>query len=100
MGRVLRVANQSEKEAGGLVVPRLTFIRPLVPSSTARPPKGDDWLHEPKWDGFRFQIIKHGQRCEAPNVVRGSKVEGRSLPPSRSLPKEIRRDAIPKQLER
>ena len=21
---------------------------------------GDDWLHEPKWDGFRFQIIKDG----------------------------------------
>ena len=28
--------------------------RPLVPSSAARPPKGGDWLHEPKWDGFRF----------------------------------------------
>ena len=25
-------------------------------------PKGDDWLHEPKWDGFRFQIIKDGSR--------------------------------------
>ena len=21
---------------------------------------GDDWLHEPKWDGFRFQAIKDG----------------------------------------
>ena len=25
-----------------------------------RPPQGDNWLHEPKWDGFRFQIIKDG----------------------------------------
>ncbi len=41
-------------------MPRLTFIRPLVASSAARPPKGGDWLHEPKWDGFRFQIIKDG----------------------------------------
>ena len=41
-------------------MPRLAFIRPLFPSSAARPPKGDDWLHEPKWDGFRFQIIKDG----------------------------------------
>ena len=24
------------------------------------PPKGDDWLHEAKWDGFRFQVIKDG----------------------------------------
>ena len=41
---------------------RLVFIRPLSPSATVRPPKGDDWLHEPKWDGFRFQIIKDGSR--------------------------------------
>jgi bifunctional non-homologous end joining protein LigD len=38
--------------------------RSSVPSSRprppARPPKGDGWLHEPKWDGFRFQIIKDG----------------------------------------
>ena len=41
-------------------MPRLTFIRPLSPSAAVRPPKGDDWLHEPKWDGFRFQVIKDG----------------------------------------
>jgi ATP-dependent DNA ligase len=40
-------------------MPRLEFIRPL-PSAAVRPPKGDDGLHEPKWDGFRFQIIKEG----------------------------------------
>ena len=41
-------------------MPRLAFIRPLSPSAAIRPPKGDDWLHEPKWDGFRFQLIKDG----------------------------------------
>jgi bifunctional non-homologous end joining protein LigD len=41
---------------------RLTFIRPLSPSAAVRPPTGDDWLHEPKWDGFRFQIIKDGSQ--------------------------------------
>jgi hypothetical protein len=41
---------------------RLAFIRPLNPSAAVRPPKGDDWLHEPKWDGFRFQIIKDGSQ--------------------------------------
>jgi ATP-dependent DNA ligase len=40
--------------------PRLAFIRPLSPSASVRPPKGDDWIHEPKWDGFRFQVIKDG----------------------------------------
>jgi bifunctional non-homologous end joining protein LigD len=39
---------------------RLAFIRPLSPSAAVRPPKGDDWLHEPKWDSFRFQVIKDG----------------------------------------
>jgi hypothetical protein len=34
---------------------------PLVPSASVRPPKGDDWIHEPKWDGFRFQVIKDGR---------------------------------------
>src|SRR6476620_7710827 len=41
---------------------RLAFVRPLSPSAAVRPPKGDDWLHEPKWDGFRFQIIKDGNQ--------------------------------------
>jgi ATP-dependent DNA ligase len=42
------------------VAVRLAFIRPLSPSAAVRPPKGDDWLHEPKWDGFRFQVMKDG----------------------------------------
>jgi bifunctional non-homologous end joining protein LigD len=42
------------------VLVRLAFIRPLAPSAAVRPPTGDDWLHAPKWDGFRFQIIKDG----------------------------------------
>jgi bifunctional non-homologous end joining protein LigD len=41
---------------------RFAFIRPLAPSSAVHPPKGDDWLHEPKWDGFRVQVIKDGSQ--------------------------------------
>ncbi|RPI30512.1 MAG: hypothetical protein EHM67_18825 [Hyphomicrobiaceae bacterium] len=37
---------------------RLAFICPLSSSASVRPPQGDDWIFEPKWDGFRFQIIK------------------------------------------
>jgi hypothetical protein len=29
-------------------------------SSAARPPTGHDWLHEPKRDGFRLQVINNG----------------------------------------
>jgi bifunctional non-homologous end joining protein LigD len=39
---------------------RLAFVRPCVPSTASRPPRGEGWLHEPKWDGFRFQVIKDG----------------------------------------
>ena len=38
----------------------LSFIRPLCPSPSVRPSRGDDWLHEPKWDGFRFEVINDG----------------------------------------
>ena len=31
---------------------RLAFIRTLSLSAAVRPPNGDDWLHEPKWDGL------------------------------------------------
>jgi ATP dependent DNA ligase domain len=24
------------------------------------PARGEGWIHEPKWDGFRFQVIKDG----------------------------------------
>jgi bifunctional non-homologous end joining protein LigD len=32
----------------------------LISLRIGAPPQGDDWLHEPKWDGFRFQVIKDG----------------------------------------
>jgi len=35
-----------------------TFVRPLTPFAADRPLKGDGWLHEPKCDGFRLQVIK------------------------------------------
>jgi bifunctional non-homologous end joining protein LigD len=40
---------------------RPTFVPPLIPSSTKAPPRGAEWIHEPKWDGFRFQVIKNGR---------------------------------------
>jgi len=40
---------------------RLAFIRPFAPSPATSPPKSKDWLHEPKWHGFRFQVIKNGE---------------------------------------
>ncbi|MDX8495147.1 ATP-dependent DNA ligase [Mesorhizobium sp. VK22B] len=43
------------KPAGGV---RLSFIRPMEPVLVDQPPKGDEWSHEVKFDGFRTQLIK------------------------------------------
>jgi bifunctional non-homologous end joining protein LigD len=36
------------------------FVRPCIPT-TGELPKGPTWLHEPKWDGYRCQIVKAGK---------------------------------------
>lgn len=39
---------------------RLKFIPPLMPTLVEKPPEGDDWIHEVKFDGYRSQIIIDG----------------------------------------
>jgi ATP-dependent DNA ligase len=39
-------------------VERLKFIEAMKPKLFRYPPKGDDWIHEVKQDGYRTQIIK------------------------------------------
>ena len=38
---------------------RSSFIPPAVPILKPRPPKGDGWLHEIKFDGYRVQLHMH-----------------------------------------
>ena len=38
----------------------LAFILPALAVPGKAPPKGDQWVHEAKWDGFRIQIVKNG----------------------------------------
>ena len=50
---------------GGLIyrpVPRPQFIEPCAPILSSQPPSGLEWLHEVKWDGWRCQIIKDGEK--------------------------------------
>jgi ATP-dependent DNA ligase len=37
------------------------FVRPCIPTTARTIPQGDAWLHEPKLDGYRFQIVKDGR---------------------------------------
>src|SRR4051812_42002362 len=37
---------------------RLKFIPPLMPTLVEKPPEGDAWIHEVKFDGYRSQIVR------------------------------------------
>jgi bifunctional non-homologous end joining protein LigD len=37
------------------------FIQPCSPTTASKPPTGERWTHEVKWDGFRFQVLKVGR---------------------------------------
>jgi ATP-dependent DNA ligase len=36
------------------------LIKPREPIAAKTPPTGEGWLHEPKLDGYRLQVIKDG----------------------------------------
>lgn len=40
----------------------LPFIEPCVPREVRQPPKGLDWVHQPKLDGWRCQAVKVGPK--------------------------------------
>ena len=37
------------------------YVRPCRPTRATKPPVGSAWLHEPKLDGYRLQIVKSGR---------------------------------------
>jgi len=47
----------------GAVKSRLPdFVEPCLATLVAEPPKGDDWVHEIKFDGYRIQVRIDGDR--------------------------------------
>jgi ATP-dependent DNA ligase len=38
------------------------FIEPATPTLVTEPPHGHDWVHEVKFDGYRMQVHKAGDR--------------------------------------
>lgn len=45
------------------VAPSSPFIEPLHPAEQEKPPAGDDWVHEIKWDGYRIQAHVSGGKA-------------------------------------
>jgi ATP-dependent DNA ligase len=57
----------------------LKFIAPATPVLRSTPPRGAEWLHEAKFDGWRIQLHKDGsvarlysKRLSAPTFQTGS----------------------------
>jgi ATP-dependent DNA ligase len=40
----------------------IKFVGPCIHTTAKAIPRGDAWLHEPKLDGYRFQIVKDGRQ--------------------------------------
>ena len=40
----------------------LAFVPPCSPTTASKPPTGERWMHEVKWDGYRLQVIKDGKQ--------------------------------------
>jgi len=59
---VSMLAANTENTQGCIVSPH--FIRPCIPMTAKAIPRGDAWLHEPKLDGYRFQIVKDGRQVK------------------------------------
>ena len=46
------------------------FIAPQLCKTLSRPPQGDDWVHEIKFDGYRMQLRIRGWRCHPAHAQR------------------------------
>jgi bifunctional non-homologous end joining protein LigD len=41
------------------------YLQPAAPTLRSAPPRGEQWLHEVKFDGWRIQLHKHGRSAAA-----------------------------------
>jgi ATP-dependent DNA ligase len=42
-----------------------SYVLPAAPTLRSAPPRGKQWLHEVKFDGWRIQLHKHGRSAAA-----------------------------------
>ena len=40
------------------------WIEPCIPTLVAKPPKGDRWRHEVKWDGYRVCVVMDAREAK------------------------------------
>ena len=54
----------SDDASSGWDLPLQPPIEPMLAKLARSIPSGDDWLFEPKWDGFRCMVFRDGDRLE------------------------------------
>ena len=69
------------------------FVSPCFPVTRPAPPKGPDWIHEIKFDGYRVQLHKEGKRVKIYSR-RGADFTERYAPIAEALSKLPTREAI------
>src|SRR6185369_8669858 len=57
----LHAVTSSRKTAKVTAVAMPRFVPPQLCKTFARPPQGDDWVHEIKFDGYRMQLSVEGR---------------------------------------
>ena len=62
MLRLRRIDCSCAHLISGVVPASLPFIEPCVPKEVRQPPKGEEWIHQPKLDGWRCQAVKVGPK--------------------------------------
>ncbi len=45
-------------------LPVMPPVAPMLAKAAKALPTGDNWLYEPKWDGFRCIVFRHGEEIE------------------------------------
>lgn len=53
---------QQSRHSDGVTHSMPTFIPPCIPTRAKALPAGPGWLHEPKLDGWRIQVVKEDDR--------------------------------------
>ena len=61
----------------GYVMPAHTGDRAALRRTWKAAPHGDAWLHEPKLDGYRFQIVKDGLALRLYSRTGYARIRGR-----------------------
>ena len=69
---------------GSRPLARPAFVEPMLATPGAAPFDGDDWLFEPKWDGYRLQAIVADGKVSL--RTRNGHDAGRSFPELMGLP--------------